>query len=224
MKLQITRQSIARTQATTNWDIQAHVDDVYERFRFRRGKAPPLDTEALRSRLMQWKADLGARAGTQMDWAGFMLHHRAILQPLSTLPRLGRLTDNEVELVTSVVLHLESFKDTTGRMLVFGSKAAHFHFPGLVPIMSSEVRDGLKELARAKANALKCYLPAHQQEFRFGSARQNLNSYRNYVALGNALCADLDAKKLLQRTSATFDLHAKLFEWWTASQRPSDEE
>jgi len=212
--------NVAATRAigpSLGWDLPGHVDRVYDAFRFRGGHPPHLatrpgeDRPAIQQSLMDWKADLGARG--RMDWSGFLAKHRRILQRISSLPRLGRLDEAGIARVCAVVDKLEDFKPTEARKLVFGSKAAHFHFPGLVPVMSSEVVSGLKKLAADHPNEVCHLLDDEPVRFSQASAAESMATYQRYVRLGNALLRDVDDAGFRRRLCA-YPLHAKLYEWW----------
>lgn len=191
----------------TTHDICAPVDGVLPDL------TEPFDGDeypAIRRLLMNWKADLGAR--DRMTWDAFLASYRKILQPALEMRRLGALDDRQIKKVVSIVNELENFKDTVGRKLVFGSKAADFHFPAVVPIMSSDVERGLKFLQRAHPEVLRKHLGANSG-FRFGSAVDNLQSYEKYVRLGNALMRDIDAWSVTGLTERrSYGVDAKVFE------------
>jgi hypothetical protein len=212
--LSLDRRSLLATARSTGWDLEGHVRRVYDTFGFRAGKPPrlfrrPGETRpAIQQSLMDWNADLGAR--DRMDWSGFLARHQRILRPIARLPRLGKLDDAGIDRVCEVVGELEAFKKTDGRTLVFGSKAAHFHFPWLVPVMSSEVADGLREVERAHGEDVRRHIPGEGRRFGFTSADARRTAYRNYVQLGNAIMRDVDTRRLLRGvTDARYDLHAK---------------
>lgn len=220
--LTIERDALLRTAETTGWDLGGHIERVYDTFCFRDGEPPPLvvrDGEtrpAVQQSLMDWKADLGAR--DRMDWAGFLQEHQRVLQRLATFPRLGRLSARQIDSVCEVVDALEGFKHTSGRTLVFGSKAAHFHFPWLVPVMSSEVVEGLQWLENQHPRDIGAVVPGSGPRFVFNSPTTRLRSYRNYVVLGNALTMGIDSSTFFgEYPVADYDLHAKIFEWWVIS-------
>lgn len=172
----------------------------------------------IRQRLQYWQADLGAR--DRVDWAGFLRDYRNLLRPLIDLPRLGGLSAREINVVVDVVDGLERYKQTSGRALVFGSKTAHFHFPWLVPIVSSEVRRGLLELQRTKASVLASHLPAKASWFRFATAAETRRSYRNYVLLGNALMRPVNGAAF-HRKPPSYGIDAKIFEWCVVAFDPA---
>jgi hypothetical protein len=220
--LNLHRESLLETARETGWDLNGQIERVYEAFRFRNGRAPKLVRRSAESRpaiqqaLMDCNADLGARE--RVDWPGFIRGHRELLKRLAPLPRLGRLGPDGIDRVCDVVAALEDFKDTAGRKLVFGSKAAHFHFPWLVPAMSIEVEAALREIDRVERTALDDLLPGPGRKFLFSSPTSRQASYRNYVALGNAVMRDVDSQTFLGgHSSATYDLHAKVFEWWVVA-------
>lgn len=218
-RLEITAAAVHRVASSTGWSIQNHVSRVYDTFRFRNGKPPAIGVRpdehrpAIQQSLMDWNADLGARH--KMDWPGFLAEHQRLITPLAELPTLGGLTDDQIDLVCEVVGALENFKSTKGRTLVFGSKAAHFYFPGLVPVMSSEVQSGLLQIQRLFEAELGKRLGGRRSWFAFRSVAPRRDSYRNYVVLGNALLRDADMSDLPAWSSdAGIHLHAKIFEWW----------
>jgi hypothetical protein len=220
--LQFDCRSLMDTAKATGWDLEAHVERVYEMFRFRDGHPPRLPRPsfgthaAIQQSLMDCKADLGARA--QIDWPGFLRRHQGILRPLAALPRLGRLDDHQIDLVCAVVARLEDFKQTAARTLAFGSRAAHFHFPWLVPVVRSDIEAALRAIDRNERAALQSLLPGRSRKFLFSSPRSRAASYANYLRLGNALMRDVDSKTLLGAiSSADYDLHAKVFEWWVVA-------
>jgi hypothetical protein len=220
--LTIEREALLRTAEATGWDLGGHIEWVYDTFCFRGGTAPPLVVRAGETRpaiqqsLMDWKADLGAR--DRMDWPGFLEAHQRILQGLAPLPRLGQLRPHDIDAVCAVVDALEGFKKTSGRALVFGSKAAHFHFPWLVPVTSSEVIEGLRWLEQRHPADIDALIPGTGQRFEFNTPANRLRSYRNYVVLGNALTARIDSSTFFgDYPVADYDLHAKIFEWWVIS-------
>jgi len=220
--LQLHRESLLETAQETGWDLNGQIERVYEAFRFRDGRPPKLVRRsgearpAIQQALMDCNADLGARE--RIDWSGFLRTHRQILKRLAPLPRLGRLDPDGIDCVCEVVGALEDFKDTAGRKLVFGSKAAHFHFPWLVPAMSIEVEAALREIDRVERPALDDLLPIRGRKFLFSSPTSRRASYRNYVALGNAVMRDVDSRTFLGGySSAAYDLHAKVFEWWVVA-------
>lgn len=217
--LAIDRRAVLKAADATGWDLEGHIQRVYDTFRFRGVRPPALVVRpgelrpAIHQSLMDWKADLGAR--DRMDWPGFLAGHGRILQPLATLPRLGLLDARAIDEVCAVVARLEQFKATSGRALVFGSKAAHFHFPGLVPVVSSEVAAGLQEIERRHPDDIARLVAGTGRRFVFTNAANRQISYRNYVVLGNALTAGLDSQAFFgRRSSARYDLHSKIFEWW----------
>ena len=56
--------------------------------------------------------------------------------------------------------------------------------------------------------------PKTGPRFVFNSPTARLRSYRNYVALGNALAAGVDSSTFFgERPVADYGLHAKIFEW-----------
>lgn len=220
--LQVDRDSLLETARETGWDLEGQIERVYATFRFRNGRPPKLvrregeKRPAIQQSLMDCNADLGAR--DRVDWAGFLRRHQAILKSLAPLPRLGRLDHRGIDRVCAVVGELEDFKDTAGRKLVFGSKAAHFHFPWLVPAMSIEVEAALREIDRVERAALERLVPGRDRKFLFSSPEARSASYRNYVVLGNEVMRDVDSRTFLDRLStATYELHAKLFEWWVVA-------
>jgi len=220
--LQLHRESLLETARETGWDLNGQIERVYEAFRFREGRPPKLVRRggdvrpAIQQALMDCNADLGARE--RVDWAGFLRGHRTILKRLAPLPRLGRLDPDGIDRVCAVVGALEDFKDTAGRKLVFGSKSAHFHFPWLVPAMSIEVEAALREIDRVERTELVDLLPGRGRKFLFSSPASRRASYRNYVALGNAVMRDVDSQTFLGGYSrAHYDLHAKVFEWWVVA-------
>src|SRR5260370_17900834 len=141
--LKLHRESLLETARETGWELNGQIEGVYEAFRFRKGRAPKLVRRSAEARpaiqqaLMDCNADLGARE--RVDWPGFIRGHRDILKRLARLPRLGCLDPDGIDRVCEAVGALEAFKDTAGRKLVFGSKAAPFHFPCLVPAMAIHV-------------------------------------------------------------------------------------
>ncbi len=220
--LHLNREILLETAKETGWDLNGQIEHVYEAFRFRNGRPPKLVRRsgearpAIQQALMDCNADLGAREG--VDWPGFLRRHREILKRLADLPRLGRLDPEGIDRVCAVVGALEDFKDTAGRKLVFGSKAAHFHFPGLVPAMSIEVEAALREIDRVEREELEDLFPGRGRKFLFSSPTSRRASYRNYVALGNAVMRDVDSHTFLGGySSVTYDLHAKVFEWWVVA-------
>jgi hypothetical protein len=159
---------------------------------------------------MHWKADLGARH--RIDWTGFIRCHRDLLQPLAHLPRLGRLSEAHITLVYETVLRLDAFKGATQR-LVFGSKAAHFHFPGLVPVMSSDVERALRHLQGRLSGALREALDQSGPWFRFSTPIGRRESYRHYLGLANRLMSEVDRKQLLDGICrVNYPLHAVIFD------------
>lgn len=217
--LRVTR---GRVLSMTAWSLENHIERIYDTMAYHGGKAPPVFRRegqtryAVQQSLQDWNADLGAR--DRMDWRGFLENHRSILGCLANVPRLGRLRDTDVDAVCDVVGKLEDFKPTAARKLVFGSKAAHFHFPWLVPVMSSEVEQGLRVLQQDHERDLTKLLPdTGDWWFRFASPEQRAGSFRSYVSLGNALMRDIDTRDILGRRSPSYDLHAKVFEWWIVS-------
>jgi hypothetical protein len=217
--LHIDRQSLLEAAKKTGWDLKGQIDRVYETFRFQNGHPPKLVRRvgearaAIQQSLMDCNADLGAHG--RIDWAAFLREHRDILKSLTSIPRLGHLDPCGIDAVCSVVGKLEAFKHTAGRKLVFGSKAAHFHFPWLVPAMSIEVEAALREIDRVERAALEELLPGRGRKFLFSSPQSRSASYRNYVVLGNAVMRDVNSPSFLgPLSSATYDLHAKVFEWW----------
>lgn len=222
--LTINRSAVLQTAEDNGWSLENHVDRVYGTFRFRGGKPPKLVTRpgevrpAIQQSLMDWNADLGAR--DRMDWDGFLAKHQRILTRLATLPRLGKLASRDIDTVCGVVEELENFKSTAGRKLVFGSKAAHFHFPWLVPVVSSEVHSGLAEIERTRGRDVEALVPGTGRRFRYTSPEACSSCFRAYVVFGNVLVRDIDSRRFLGNwSSAKHDLHAKIFEWWVIAQR-----
>jgi len=220
--LKVDRRRLLQTARETGWDLRGHIERVYDVLRFRNGRFPRLiarpgeQRPAIQQSLIDWNADLGAR--DRMDWKGFLSRHQTILQPLTALPRLGRLDERGIDTVCTVVQKLEGFKKTLGRKLVFGSKAAHLHFPGIAPVMSSEVARGLAIIEKRYARELDGALPSPDRRFRFQNAQACVQSYRNYVSFGNVLMRDIDSRTFLgPRSHASYDLHAKIFEWWVVA-------
>lgn len=220
--LKITQERVRHTGEYRNWSLEEHIEQVYNVLRFQRNWPPLLvhrpgeSRPAVHQILLDWKAGLGALHHT--DWQGFLRRHQSLLSPLASLSRLGRLSDADIDLVCSIVRDLESFKNTQSRMLVFGSKAAHIHFPWLVPVMSSEVRQGLGNLMRShSAEVNRCLGGETALQFSFTRPEECFRSFRHYVALGNWMCRDLDANKMLGVPRLKYDLHAKAFEWWVVS-------
>lgn len=171
----------------------------------------------LQQRLQDWQADLGARDRT--DWGGFHQSYRKHLKPLIGMPRLGALDVRALQTVASVVGALETYKATIGRALVFGSKAAHFHFPWLVPVISSEVRRGLLALQRHHPVLLSEHFEGPTPWFRFNSAPESAQSYANYLALGNSLMRSADGTAIHHRKLA-YGIDAKVFEWCVVAFDP----
>jgi len=162
---------------------------------------------------MAWNADLGARH--LMNWKGFLKFHRLILKPLAKIEPMGYLQEKDIDKICSVVKKLEAFKPTKGQSLVFGSKAAHFHFPGLVPVMSKEVREGLyvyekkqnKEMELVFPNSKRCSI------FDFTTPENRFRSYRNYIYLGNYWMKNISIKDILGKEAPKYSLNAKIYEW-----------
>jgi hypothetical protein len=80
----VTRDSLRRTQAARpNWALEKHASEVYDIFRFRGTRPPPLHSGTryplIRHLLMEWKADLGARH--RVDWPGFIRHRANVHLP-----------------------------------------------------------------------------------------------------------------------------------------------
>ena len=204
-----------------SWSFEEHIREIYDPLRVRRRRFPSPAEEASQTPLVQkklvaWNADLGKR--DQMNWSLFHERHRDILEKLFGLRHLGKLRRKDYDLVCQVLMELEDFKPSKGRSLVFASKSAHFYFPGLIPCTSREVREGLKALEKKKGEDLHALVPdGGRTLFSFTTAENNLRSYRNYLALGNALCANLDPKDFLGKKTPSFDLHAKIYEWWVIS-------
>lgn len=214
-----------RTRTLRGWNLGWQVENCHVPFVPVRGaipdhsKTPKGEKYSRLQRMLQiWNADLGARAN--MDWSGFLGGYRRTLKPLTNLPSLGALTEADLQRVLSVVAELESFKPTKGRALVFGSKAAHFHFPWMVPVISSEVRRGLSALERARPEVLRAHLGARPDGFEWTGAEANRRSYEAYLRLGNALMRGVDARVVADAEDAPFDLAAKVFEWCVVSFDP----
>jgi hypothetical protein len=217
--LQVDRTRLLDAAKKTGWDLNDSIHGVYDSFRFRNGRPPPLaqypgdPRTAIQKALMDCNADLGAR--NRIDWAGFSRKHQGILKRLAQLPRLGELEPSDIDRVCAVVEELEDFKQTTGRKLVFGSKVAHFHFPWLVPSMSGEVECALREIDRTERRALEGLMPGPGRKFLFASAASMSISYRNYVVLGNVVMRDVDSGSFLGSADALgYSVDAKVFEWW----------
>jgi hypothetical protein len=211
----VTRDSLRRTQAARpDWALEKHASEVYDVLRFHGTRPPPLHRgiryPRIQHLLMRWKADLGARH--RIDWPGFIRRHRNLLQPLARLPRLGRLSEAQIAFVCETVFRLDAFKGAT-RHLVFGSKAAHFHFPGLVPVMSSDVERALRCLQSDVSGALREALDDSGPWFRFSTPAGRQESYRHYVRLGNRLTSEIDQKEFLDGICrVTYPLHAAIFD------------
>jgi len=222
--LRPTRSIVPLVAEATGWKLHEHIDRVYDQLRYRAGRFPKLFTRpgehrpAVQQSLMDFSADLGVRH--KMDWPGFLRRHQAMLQPLAALPRLGRLSEAQIDTVVEVVAELDRFKHTKGCTLVLGSKAAHIHFPATVPITASEVVTGLKALQRSNEPELTAKLGRDGPWFRFTDPVTRRLAYRHYVALGNAVMAEVDARRLLgMKKAPPYDLHAKLWQWFVISRR-----
>lgn len=206
------------------WDLAAQLRTSHDPFVPHAGTIPDHSTRPdgarcslLQQRLQIWQADLGARDRT--DWTGFHRSYRRLLEPLLALPRLGALDARELRMIADVVDSLESYKHTAGRALVFGSKSAHFHFPWLVPVVSSEVRRGLLALQRHQPHLLAEHLSGPAPWFRYQSAAETACSYGNYLALGNALMRSADGVAIHRRRLA-YGIDAKVFEWCVVAFDP----
>jgi hypothetical protein len=126
--------------------------------------------------------------------------------------RLGPLSEAQITLVCETVFRLDAFKGAT-RHLVFGSKAAHFHFPGLVPIMSSDVKGALRRLQVGLSGVLREVLEDSGLWFRFSTPAGRQESYRPYVRCGNLLMSEVDHKQLLDGTCrVTYSPHAAILD------------
>ena len=165
---------------------------------------------------MNWQADLGARH--RVHWHPFEREHHAILRSLRKLPSLGKLPPRNIRQVVDVVAQTDKYKVTKSKTLVFGSKAAHIHFPGLVPVLSSEVRRGLQVIEKRFSKELEDIVPAPLPRFVFGSPGDNHTGYWYYIFLGNVLMSGIDSRQLLGNDCpVSFSLNAKVFEWWVVS-------
>jgi hypothetical protein len=160
-------------------------------------------------------------------------HYERILAPLCDLPRLGELTDKQVEIVALAVAELENFKPSLGRKLVFGSKAAHFVFPWLVPVISSDVVRGIENMRRlqldgAEGDFLAAFFGYKRSEgvwVKFGDdPEQNGAAYFEYLLLGNTLLKNFDDRDYMGKFGESlcldFRIDAKLFEWALVSWDP----
>jgi hypothetical protein len=220
--LKISKSRTNRTRRDRGWDPNEHNKYVYDVFSINKGVFQENCLERgnknsrIREELTAWNADLGAR--DRMDWKGFERRHHYILGKLSKISRLGKLDPSQVTNICDVVYELDKFKNTETQTLVFGSKAAHFHFPGTIPVMSSEVRTGLVLLEKLHPAELHDLIPSPaKKKFRFGTQEKNYDSYWYYVALGNAMMRKINDRDYLRRKSTHYQLHAKVFEWWVIS-------
>jgi len=205
------------------WDLPGHIRTVYQPFRCRNGVLPAVSSDGkiraqLKKTLMAWNADLGAR--DKMDWEGFFEGMEEILTPLARLPRLGLLDGEQLKAVALAVWQLEQFKHTKSGKLVFGSKAAHFVFPWLVPIVSSDVVRGIEDFRRHSTAIDDIF--GRKNTMKFGSdPEKNLRAYFEYLDFGNHMLETFDCQIFLgSKVRVDFGLDAKMYEWLWVSLDP----
>lgn len=213
----ISRARFQRTVKLRGWNLDRQVRECHDEFVPSGGVIFRRDA-ALKRMLQTWNADLGARH--KMNWPGFFERYCRILRPLLELPVLGELSAAQLATAVRIVDELETFKSTQGRALVFGSKAAHFHFPWIVPVISSEVQRGLRVMQREHASTLERFLGGGAPWFEFGSAPENRRSYEAYLRLGNGLMKGVDTAKVIGGRTEPYGVHAKIFEWCIVSFDP----
>lgn len=213
----ISRARFRRTVELRGWNLDRQLADCHDQFVPSGGLIARRDA-ALKRMLQIWNADLGARH--KMNWQGFFERYPRSLAPLLKLPPLGALSEAQIATVVRVVDELEGFKSTQGRALVFGSKAAHFHFPWIAPVISSEVQRGLRALQRQHESWLKAVLGGAAPWFEFGDSVANRRSYEAYIRLGNRALQDVDLTKVIGKRSEPYGVHAKVFEWCVVSYDP----
>jgi len=206
------------------WDLPGHIRTVYQPFRCRDGVLPAISASdgklraQLKQTLMAWNADLGAR--DKMDWEGFFEGMEGILAPLARFPRLGLLDQDQLEAVVLAVWQLDQFKHTKSGKLVFGSKAAHFVFPWLVPIVSSDVVRGIEDFRRR--TMLIDGMFGRKNAMKFGpDPEENLRAYFEYLDFGDRMLETFDCQAFLAgNVRVDFGLDAKMYEWLWVSQDP----
>ena len=219
---------LRRTARATGWSIENHRDTVYDALAWRSGAllGGPDWFPHLRQKLVHWNADLGARQAGGVDWDGLRTRGVDILWRLEGMGPLGTLSHDQLHEIAAVVGEFESFKKTSTRSMVFGSKVAHMHFPWLVPVTSSEVIAGLHDLADAFPEDVAAWLdirPSNLRGYfaaRFTDRLAADRAYRGYLRLANGVMRGVRARECFPEASdRPYTLEAKAAEWWVIAMR-----